>query len=92
MVAPARQPVIAAGAAVVTGSQLLLLRGFPTDGARYPFDPKDALAIAGFCAAGLLLTRGLPDQRPLRAVFIGYAALGAAAFALSSPSAATPCG
>ena len=77
--------VIAAGAAVVTGSQLLLLRGFPTDGARYPFDPKDALAIAGFCAAGLLLTRGLPDQRPLRAVFLGYAALGAAAFALSSP-------
>ena len=76
---------IAAGAAVVAASQLILLRGFAADGARYPFDPKDALAIAGFCAAGLLLTRGLPDQRPLRAVFIGYAALGAAAFALSSP-------
>jgi hypothetical protein len=77
--------VIAAGAALVAGVQALLLRGFPADGARYPFDPKDALAIAGFCAAGLLLTRGLPDQRPLRAVFVGYAALGAAAFALSSP-------
>ena len=77
--------VIAGGAAVVGASQLVLLRGFPTDGARYPFDPKDALAIAGFCAAGLLLTRGLPDQRPLQAVFVGYAALGAAAFALSSP-------
>lgn len=77
--------VIAGGAAVVAAAQGLLLRGFPADGARYPFDPKDALAIAGFCAAGLLLTRGLPDQRPLRAVFVGYAALGAAAFALSSP-------
>ncbi|MGE0028483.1 MAG: hypothetical protein AB7U07_15430 [Thermoleophilia bacterium] len=76
---------IAAGACVVAASQAVLLRGFSTDGARYPFDPKDALAIAGFCAAGLLLTRGLPDQRPLRAVFVGYAALGAAAFALSSP-------
>jgi MFS family permease len=76
---------IAAGAAVVAGSQLVLLRGFSSDGAHYPFDPKDALAIAGFCIAGLLLTRGLPDQRPLQAVFVGYAALGAAAFALSSP-------
>ncbi|HET6692512.1 MAG TPA: hypothetical protein VFG74_16785 [Miltoncostaeaceae bacterium] len=76
---------VAAGAAVVAGSQLVLLRGFSADGARYPFDPKDALAIAGFCIAGLLLTRGLPDQRPLQAVFVGYAALGAAAFALSSP-------
>jgi hypothetical protein len=76
---------IAGGAVLVAGAQALLLRGFPADGARYPFDPKDALAIGGFCAAGLLLTRGLPDQRPLRAVFIGYAALGAAAFALSSP-------
>ena len=77
--------VIAGGALLVAGAQILLLRGFPADGARYPFDPKDALAIAGFCAAGLLLTRGLPDQRPLRAVFLGYAALGAAAFTLSSP-------
>jgi hypothetical protein len=76
---------IVVGGALVAGIQALLLRGFPADGARYPFDPKDALAIAGFCAAGLLLTRGLPDQRPLRAVFVGYAALGAAAFALSSP-------
>jgi hypothetical protein len=76
---------LAAGAAGVGAAQGVLLRGFSTDGATYPFDPKDALAIAGFCAVGLLLTRGLPDQRPLRAVFIGYAILGAVAFVLSSP-------
>jgi hypothetical protein len=76
---------LAAGTAVVAGAQALLLRGFAAADAHYPFDPKDALAIAGFCALGLALTRGLPDQRPVRAVFLGYAALGALAFALSSP-------
>jgi hypothetical protein len=76
---------VAVGAVAVAGAQGLLLRGFSTDGGTYPFDRKDALAIAGFCVAGLLLTRGLADQRPLRAVFLGYAALGAVAFTLSSP-------
>ena len=76
---------VAAGAIAVAGAQGLLLRGFSADGARYPFDPKDALAIAGFCVVGLLLTRGIPDQRPVRAVFVGYGILGGAAFALSSP-------
>lgn len=80
-----RDVALAAGAAGIGGAQGLLLRGFSTEGASYPFDPKDALAIAGFCIAGLLLTRGLPDQRPLRAVFLGYGILGALAFALSSP-------
>ena len=80
-----RDLALAVGAASVGAAQGVLLRGFSTDGATYPFDPKDALAIAGFCAVGLLLTRGLPDQRPLRAVFLGYAMLGAAAFVLSSP-------
>lgn len=80
-----RDVALAAGVAAVGGAQGLLLRGFSTDGATYPFSPKDALAIAGFCIAGLLLTRGLPDQRPLRAVFLGYGMLGALAFALSSP-------
>ena len=77
--------VLLAGSTAVAGVQGLLLRGFSAGDARYPFDPKDALAIAGFCIVGLLLTRGLPDQRYLRAVFIGYAALGAVAFSLSSP-------
>jgi len=76
---------LAVGAVAVGGAQGLLLRGFSTNGATYPFDPKDALAIAGFCVAGLLLTRGLHDQRSLRAVFLGYGLLGALAFALSSP-------
>ena len=77
--------VLAAGTVFIAGVQALLLRGFASADAHYPFDPKDALAIAGFCAAGLLLTRGLPDQRPLRALFLLYAGLGALAFALSSP-------
>ena len=64
----------------------------PPTGPRYPFDPKDALAIAGFCVAGLLLTRGLPDQRPLRAVFLGYGMLGGRWPSPSRrPSAATRC-
>ncbi len=77
--------VLAAGTVAVAGVQGLLLRGFSSADAHYPFDPKDALAVAGFCVAGLLLTRGLPDQRPLQALFLVYAGLGALAFALSSP-------
>ena len=51
-------------ARAVAGAQALLLRGFSTGGARYPFDPKDALAIAGFCVVGLLLTRGPAGPAP----------------------------
>ncbi|HMM49456.1 MAG TPA: hypothetical protein PKE32_07590 [Miltoncostaeaceae bacterium] len=83
-----RRPGAVAVAATVIAScalQAVLLRGFATSGAHYPFDPLDALAIVGFCAAGLALTRGLDDQRPLRAVFIGYGAFSALAFAMSSP-------
>jgi hypothetical protein len=65
--------------------QAVLLRGFSNDGAHYPFIATNAIAIAGFCIAGLLLTRGLPDQRPLRAVFVGYGVLSAVAFLVSSP-------
>jgi hypothetical protein len=80
-----RHRVLAAGILVIGAIQLALMRAFASDGAQYPFDSWDALAIAGFCAAGLLLTRGLPDQRPMRALFAGYAVLAAAAFAVSSP-------
>lgn len=80
-----RQQIFIVGTALVTLSQAVLLRGFSSGDAAYPFDPKAAIAIAGFCTAGLLLTRGLPDQRLLRAVFAGYAVLGAGAFVLSSP-------
>ncbi len=76
---------LAAGIAVVAGAQGVLLRGFSTGDAGYPFDPKDAIAIAGFCVVGLLLTRNLPDQRLLRAVFVGYGALAVVAFAVESP-------
>lgn len=75
---------LAGGTLAVAGAQAVMLRGFPSEGA-YPFIPQDMVAIAGFCAAGLLLTRGLPDQRVLRAVFVAYGLLGVAAFALASP-------
>ena len=77
--------VLAGGCGVVAAAQALLLRGFSMGGARYAFDPKDAGAMAVFCIAGVLLTRSLPDQRQLRALFIAYAALGAVTFSLSSP-------
>ena len=43
---------LALGAALVAVGQGVLLRGFTTDGADYPFDPKDALAIAGVLRRG----------------------------------------
>ncbi|MEQ8833778.1 MAG: hypothetical protein RIB67_04960 [Miltoncostaeaceae bacterium] len=83
-----RQPRnVAVGVAVgVTCTvHLVLLLGFSGGGSHYPFRPIDAAAIAGFCVAGLLLTRGVADQRQLRAVFIGYGVLSAVAFLVSSP-------
>lgn len=77
--------VFVVGTGLVALGQAVLLRGFSSGDAAYPFNPKDATAIAGFCIVGMLLTRGLPDQRLLRAVFVGYGVLGAAAFVLSSP-------
>lgn len=76
---------LALGIGAVLALQAVLLRGFDTGGARYPFDPKDALAIAAFCGAGLLLARGVPDQRLLRAVFAGYGLTAALAFLVPSP-------
>ena len=77
--------LLAGGCGVIAAAQAVLLRGFSTGGARYAFDPKDAVAIAVFCIVGILLTRGLPDQRQLRALFIGYGVLGAVTFSLASP-------
>ena len=76
---------LAAGAVAVGAGQGLLLRAFAADGARYPFAPQAALAIALFCGAGVLLTRGIPGQRPLRALFLAYGAVAAGAFIVSSP-------
>ena len=75
-----------AGAVVgVMGLQGVLMRAFDSDGATYPFDPKDGLAIAAFCVAGMLLARGLPDHRAIFALFAAYALLAGAAFVISSP-------
>jgi hypothetical protein len=79
-----RNLVFAGFVVAVVAGQALLLRAFAAEG-HYPFDPKDAIAIGGFCAAGLFLTRGLKDQRPMALLFAGYAVLAAGAFTLSSP-------
>lgn len=71
--------------AVVLAAEYGLVRAFASDGAHYPFDPKDAVAVVAFCTAGLLLTRGRVDQRPLAAVFAGYGVLGAAALIVPTP-------
>jgi len=82
-----RRPELAfaAAAAAIVAVPALATRAFGGGAGVYPFDPKDALAIALFCASGLWLTRGLPDQRLLRALFAAYAVLCAGAFLLSSP-------
>jgi hypothetical protein len=75
----------AAAVAAVVALQAVLIKAFANDGAHYPFGWTDAVAITAFCGVGLLLTRGLPDQRALLAVFAGYAALTVASLVLSSP-------
>lgn len=80
-----RKRWLAAGLVSVGVLQVAALRAFAVDGSQYPFGPWDAVAVAAFCAAGLLLTRGLPDQRPLRGLFAGYAALAVVTFLVASP-------
>lgn len=80
-----RLRVYALAVAAVLALQFAVTRAFASDGARYPFDPKDAVAVVAFCAAGLLASRGVPGQRPLAAVFAGYAALGLAALTVPTP-------
>lgn len=76
---------MAAGLLAVGGVEAFLIRAFSAPGAKYPFDWKDALAVAGFCAAGVALTRGDPAQRTLRMVFAAYAAFAAVAYVVASP-------
>ncbi len=80
-----RMLVFAGGLALVTAGQVLMLRAFASDGAQYPFDPKDAAAITGFCVAGLALAWGRRELRILRAIFVAYGALAALAFLITSP-------
>ena len=80
-----RMLVFAAGLIVVAAGQVLMLRAFASDGARYPFDPKDAVAIAGFCVTGVALAWGPRELRILRAIFVAYGALAAGAFLVTSP-------
>lgn len=76
---------LAVAVAGVMGLQAVLMRAFDSEGATYPFDPKDAIAIAAFCVAGMLLARGLPDHRAIFALFASYGLLAGAAFVISSP-------
>lgn len=77
--------VFASGIAAIALGQFVLLRAFSADGTRYPFAPVALVAVAGFCAAGLALAWGVRDLAPLRAVFVAYAILAAAAFLVTSP-------
>lgn len=77
--------VLAAGIAAVTAVQAVLTRAFTAPGVQYPFDEKDAMAIAAFCVVGAILTRGLPEQRGLRTFFIAYGVISAIALGVSSP-------
>jgi hypothetical protein len=76
---------LAGGLGAIAIGEVFLLRAFTAPGSHYPFDPKDALATAGFCAVGVALTHGSRDQRPLRMLFAAYAVLAAGAYAFSSP-------
>jgi hypothetical protein len=77
--------LFALGVVAVGAAQAVALRAFAAGGAYYPFDPRDALAIAGFCAVGAALSWRVPGQRPLPALFACYAAIATAAWVVPSP-------
>jgi hypothetical protein len=77
--------LFAVGVVLVGAGQAIALRAFAASGAYYPFDPRDAVAIAGFCVVGAALSWRVPGQRPLPALFAGYAAIATAAWVVPSP-------
>ena len=77
--------VLAGGAAAVLLAQFVLLRAFSDQGGRYSFDPKDAMAVAFFCVAGLGLTYGVRELAPLRGLFTAYALAAAFTFVATTP-------
>ena len=64
--------VPALGVAVAVGTELVILRLFPSTG-RYPFPASEMAAALVFCALGLACTWRLESARVLRYVFLAYA-------------------
>ncbi|MDX6645292.1 MAG: hypothetical protein QOK40_1019, partial [Miltoncostaeaceae bacterium] len=77
--------LFAGGVVAIGAAQAIALRAFAASGAYYPFDLRDALAIAGFCAVGAALSWRVPGQRPLPALFACYGAVATAAWLVPSP-------
>ena len=75
---------LAAGVGGVVLAQAILVRGFASDG-RYPFEIETLAAVAGFCAAGFILSRGLASGRLLRMTFGAYGALALVTLAAPGP-------
>jgi hypothetical protein len=63
--------------------ELLLYRLFG-DGGRFPFQTLQLLPGLGFCAVGLIVTRGIPAARPLRGLFWIYLLALLAAYVVPS--------
>jgi hypothetical protein len=66
-----------------SGLEFVLYRLF-SDGGRFPFGLWQFAAAVGFCALGLILTRGVPAARPLRGLFLVYLIACLAAFVVPS--------
>ncbi len=82
MLGEARARWAAAGLAGLLLAQLASMRAFPTPDAHYPFDPKDAVAVAAFSAVGMVLVWSNPAARDVRAFFAIYLLTLAAALAV----------
>ena len=71
-----------AGLVALLVATALLGRAFTAPGSHYPFQRFDLIIILTFCLVGAAVTRGLPDQRVIRALFAVYALLSLAVFAV----------
>jgi hypothetical protein len=68
----ARPPLTAlAAAAIALALTVIPNLAFPEPG-HFPFEPSSFVAIPLFCGGALWIIRGLPEERQLRRVLIGY--------------------
>jgi hypothetical protein len=70
--------------AAALGPMILLALAFPESG-RFPFWFSAYWPLAVICAVGLYATRGLDEERDVRAVMIGYLAFGTLAWLVPNP-------
>lgn len=77
--------VAAVGLVVLLVAQFLSTRAFPSPGARYPFDPRDLVAILAFCALGAWWAWRSDEASDLRAFMVVYAVATLAAVVVPTP-------